>query len=459
MAQWHYALNGQQFGPVPAEDIQRLLAAGTLDRNSLVWREGMAGWQPLGVAMPPARPAAESFGGQTAAPSYAQPDPFYLEREESHPFEFRGRPGEYFRIWIVNVVLTLITFGIYAAWAKVRTRRYFYGNTLLDGKPFDFTGNPVAILKGNLIFGGLFVLYALSINFYPLFALVIFALIFLIAPWLVTKALRFRAHNTVHRNVRFNFRGTTGEAYGVYLGLAFLIPFTLGLIGPYAQFRQKQFFLSNVGWGNAPAEMRGEAGFYYKTFFKMIGLMLLVGFLTSLAAPLVFATLQKTHIARQMQTKRLQSVETPSQQDPQEEEENPGQHYRRNREVYERPGQMETLAFALPFYILMFAAGIYYRVRTNNYALNCTQWGGLGRLVSTVRVRDLLWIYFSNGVVVLCTLGLAIPWVKIRMARYLTSHTRFLATGSLDSVAQAYGTADSAMGDAGADIFDVEVGF
>ena len=33
---------------------------------------------------------------------------------------FTGRGGEYFRIWVVNLLLTLITFGLYSAWAKVR---------------------------------------------------------------------------------------------------------------------------------------------------------------------------------------------------------------------------------------------------------------------------------------------------------------------------------------------------
>jgi uncharacterized membrane protein YjgN (DUF898 family) len=103
--------------------------------------------------------------------------------------------------------------------------------------------------------------------------------------------------------------------------------------------------------------------------------------------------------------------------------------------------------------------GIWYRVRVTNYALNSTQWGGLGRLHSTVRVRDLVWLYFTNGLAVVFSLGLAIPWVKIRMARYNASHNVFIATGSLDAVAQSYTTASSAMGDAGADIFDVEVGF
>src|SRR6059058_745587 len=34
--------------------------------------------------------------------------------------EFTADPKEYFRIWIVNLALTIVTLGIYSAWAKVR---------------------------------------------------------------------------------------------------------------------------------------------------------------------------------------------------------------------------------------------------------------------------------------------------------------------------------------------------
>jgi uncharacterized membrane protein YjgN (DUF898 family) len=110
-------------------------------------------------------------------------------------------------------------------------------------------------------------------------------------------------------------------------------------------------------------------------------------------------------------------------------------------------------------YLLMFAAIIYYQVRTNNYCINSTQWGTLGHLESRVRVRDLMWLYFSNGVAVLLSLGLLIPWVMVRMARYRASKTVLIAGGSLDSVAASAGSMDSALGDAGADIFDFDIGF
>src|SRR5712671_5429231 len=78
--------------------------------------------------------------------------------EMRYPVEFSATGWEYFRIWIVNLALTIVTLGIYSAWATVRKRRYFYGHTRIDGEGFEYRANPIAILKGRLIafvlFGG-----------------------------------------------------------------------------------------------------------------------------------------------------------------------------------------------------------------------------------------------------------------------------------------------------------------
>ena len=73
-----------------------------------------------------------------------------LERE---PFTFTGTGREYFGIWIVNILLTILTLGIYSAWAKVRRTRYFYGNTRLAGASFDYHARPVQILIGRIVVG------------------------------------------------------------------------------------------------------------------------------------------------------------------------------------------------------------------------------------------------------------------------------------------------------------------
>src|SRR6266849_2239601 len=73
--------------------------------------------------------------------------------------EFRGCARDYFRIWAVNLCLTLLTAGIFSAWAKVRKKRYFYSNVTLDGTPFQYLGRPVPILKGRVIAVILFSVY------------------------------------------------------------------------------------------------------------------------------------------------------------------------------------------------------------------------------------------------------------------------------------------------------------
>ena len=65
--------------------------------------------------------------------------------------QFTGSAAEYFRIWIVNLFLTLVSLGVYSAWAKVRKKRYFYGATRLDGDTFDYFASPKAILYGRII--------------------------------------------------------------------------------------------------------------------------------------------------------------------------------------------------------------------------------------------------------------------------------------------------------------------
>src|ERR1700742_5249025 len=76
---------------------------------------------------------------------------------------FTGTGASYFGIWIVNLLLTIVTLGIYSAWAKVRRLQYFYRNTQLADSSFDFQGSPIKILIGRVTAVLLFVGYNISI--------------------------------------------------------------------------------------------------------------------------------------------------------------------------------------------------------------------------------------------------------------------------------------------------------
>lgn len=46
-AQWYYAHNGKREGPVDLAGLNRLQQEGVIAGHTLLWCEGMAGWQPL----------------------------------------------------------------------------------------------------------------------------------------------------------------------------------------------------------------------------------------------------------------------------------------------------------------------------------------------------------------------------------------------------------------------------
>jgi uncharacterized membrane protein YjgN (DUF898 family) len=77
-----------------------------------------------------------------------QPNPPPAPEADGLGFSFSGDGAVYFRIWIVNLLLSILTLGIYSAWGKVRSHQYLYGHTRFAGSSFGYHGKPLAILKG-----------------------------------------------------------------------------------------------------------------------------------------------------------------------------------------------------------------------------------------------------------------------------------------------------------------------
>src|SRR5262245_47152083 len=65
--EWYYAVGGQQKGPVNEEELQRMAQQGVVTPQTLVWREGMADWQPYGGGTPPPMPGNATAGGVVCA--------------------------------------------------------------------------------------------------------------------------------------------------------------------------------------------------------------------------------------------------------------------------------------------------------------------------------------------------------------------------------------------------------
>ncbi len=133
---------------------------------------------------------------------------------EPHPLEFSGSGGEYFRVWIVNVLLSIVTLGFYTPFARRRTAQYFYSHTWVAGSPLEFTAQQRKMVFGFLVLVALYMAFKVASDTgqdttVSLFLLAGAAL----APWLWGSAMRFRLSATRWRGVRLQFAAPWREVY------------------------------------------------------------------------------------------------------------------------------------------------------------------------------------------------------------------------------------------------------
>lgn len=344
-----------------------------------------------------------------------------------HPVRFHGDAREYFGIWIVNLLLSIVTFGIYSAWAKVRNTKYFYQNTEIVGRRFDYHATGKQILIGRIIvIGGLIAFQLLAMV--PMLLLVALGVMLFLFPWLITRALRFNARVTSWSNVRFDFDGKPGRAFLVFLLYPFLTIFTLYLAWPFADRARRRWVVGHHSLGRARLQFDSPVGPFY---LALLGASVAGGIVVSLA--MIGISDQMQHLDQLFDPKTASNVP---------------------------PADLIMLFVRL--YIGGIAAfvvgGLVYGAMMRNLVFNGTTIAGGHGLVSTVSVPQYVWIGFSNAVVVLSTLGLMLPWAQVRMARYLASQTEVLVDGSMDDFVGVAMPEGGALGDAYTDIEAIDLG-
>lgn len=342
---------------------------------------------------------------------------------EQHDFKFTGNGGEFFRIWIVNILLSIITLGIYSAWAKVRTNRYMYGNTEVAGDHFEYLAEPMQILRGRLIAIAFFAVYFALATFSPGVELILLLVLALASPWIITRSLAFRARMTSYRNIQFRFLGTTWQATREFILMPLLIIPTLGLIMPYIRYRQMKFITSHHSYGTSRFGFSATAGNYYNIFLVAIGLSLVA---------LIFAALLMGGTAV------LAGLSGGADGEP------------------ELGAGAFTIAInVLMFYLVFGLIGTYVKTMETNLMMKSLHTKGVS-FNSELKVLPLFWLYLSNLLLTAITLGLFYPWAIVRLHRYRAQCTALTTTGDLSNFVAASQEERSAMGEELGEVFDVD---
>lgn len=378
------------------------------------------------------------------------------------PLNFTGNGYEYFRIWIVNLFLTVITLGIYSAWAKVRKLRYFYGNTWVDDNAFSYLGDPVKILKGRIIAVGFVAIYSLAWNFFPDAAMAVLALGVLAFPFFLVTAMSFQLRNSAYRNIRFFFNRDYREVYRIFIvpiaivllltwlaysmfdvtdllteaqkqndvefNKADLLPsiFMLALMPviPYLDYLRMRYIVNHTQYGKRKASFSAGGWDFYKVYlmtFLMFIVFMIIGIVIMTVCIAVIVGLTGGADAKSIF---------------------------RNAGVF-----IITMTI---FYGLGIVVSGYMRARRTNIVYGSTAFGEIN-INSKLKFLPVAWIYLSNVFAVLFSLGLLIPWTKIRMMRYVAGCTE-LESRDLGDVAQEEGIDPGALGQEMFDAFDLDIG-
>jgi len=385
-----------------------------------------------------------------------------LSARDIQPFYFTGTGGEYFRIWIVNLILSILTLGIYSAWAKVRTNRYFYGNTQVDDTGFEYHAKPLAILKGRLLAVTLLLVYVLAGQMFPAAGVAFMLLLLLAIPWVIWKSMQFNARMTSFRNVRFGFYGSLLDSYryillipliplltavlagivmwfvtgssepGPYVTLAVLAIITTYLMIPFIQKALTGYYIGNHRYGQGLLKVDLSTKKYYLIYLCLFGWSILIFAAISVAAgvAMYFSGLDIAAM------------------------------------VPAAEGELPTMAMApliagIVFrYIAILIAGVwvkaYLKAKIRNHVFSNIQLQHVMRLDSSITTGRLFRFYLVNILLMICTLGLAYPWIKVRSARLMASTTEAHMSGSLAQYVSLQQSRQSAIGDEIGEAFDVD---
>jgi uncharacterized membrane protein YjgN (DUF898 family) len=363
--------------------------------------------------------------------------------------EFTGSGGAYFRLWSVNLLLTLLTLGLYYPWARVRTLRYFSAHTRVGGHALDFHGNPRRMLRGYLLLGLLAALYSAARRASPAAGLLALGIVTALGPALFRASMQFRLANTSWRGRRLGFNGSLREAYAATLPMLLPVLLFLGAaplfeaapdswsrglavayllltlpgsaVMPWAFWKLKKYQHDHYTLGDEQTTLRASARSFYALSFRTAGVGMCVGILGGLLAmaPALLA-----------------------------------------RGAQRGPGSMllAMLAGLLGYLLALAVVGAYGTSRLQDLLWNRTASEHL-RFGSDLHFVPLLRLTLANGLLVGLTLGLYWPFAVVARSRMRLGAMSLLATVPLESLSGGSGTPSSdASGEAAVALFGIDMG-
>ncbi|WP_233807298.1 YjgN family protein [Paraburkholderia sp. HP33-1] len=314
---------------------------------------------------------------------------------------YDGKLGDLYGIFFRNLLLQIVTLGIYRFWATTNSRRYIWSHMRFQDERFEYTGTGGELFKGFLIaimvvFSAIFAAGVLSVvlrvqtNSVALGALPVIALYLLIvalAAGAFFGAQRYRLSRTRWCGIR---GGMTGSAlgYGVRAwSYALLCVLTLGQMTPWASMRLTECRINASSFGSLAFRFKGRAWVVYGLFFvTFVGVVVLFAMLFMVFLKSALASMHVGHVPGAGQAPSLSALGS-------------------------------LFLFCALFFIGTMLIRGFYVAALARHVMGNTSLGSQLRFGSNVSVSRLLGFQCGNLAIVVFTLGFGAPIVLHRLMR------------------------------------------
>lgn len=352
---------------------------------------------------------------------------------------YDGRTGELLVLWIKVLLLGIVTLGIYSRfWGKTRIRRYFWNHVSLLGERFEYDGTGGELFRRFLLalfilplliglaYGSGILLRRLGVNSeaahgvgVALYLAAIFFLVF-VSQY---GSRRYQMSRTVWHGIRGGVEGSSAGYALRAIGYTLLTPFTLGLVVPWQYVGLWRYKTNHTGFGDIDFHFEGSGRKLLGPFLVAYASVILGLIVAALVGGGVFLAVAGIPHDRADIDQAMPAIIG------------------------------AVVVFYLTYLFISIVGYLHFFVRAFAYTAEGTSFGRV-HFAFPVRKRELFWFQLANLLLLIFTVGLAIPFVGQRYVRFFCNHLRIYGSQELKALTQAPGRRRPRGGEGLAQLFD-----
>ncbi len=195
---------------------------------------------------------------------------------KTNRIKYFGEGADFALIYFKNIILIIITFGLYYPWAKVEMLNYHYQTTELDNSRFQFHATGEEVFKGfikiYIILISLFIIYLYSSSDLGLGPAIIYLPILFLIPLAIHGALRYRSSRSSWKGIYFKYNGNRTELFKIFLRGVALSVLTFGIYLSWFKIEIRKYIFKNFHFGNLDFTFKGKGSdlFWIELKFNLL---------------------------------------------------------------------------------------------------------------------------------------------------------------------------------------------